>query len=603
MSSLRTPLKERGKLALRRHYLFFVVICLTAALLSAEFKGEIRMFSLSQSGGLITTRQAVWSDVIYSLITHGPEGAQASIAPPLTLPEDHPLAPILGHNEGVLAKLINHLSSGSILVTLASAITSITGSENLGVLLLIVLGALFFFLFWFFVQNLIPVIVRRLFLEGRTYEKVPAQRALFLLRNHHWLQASWVMLVKYVCQTLWTLTLVGGVVKYYSYFLVPYILAENPDLTARQAIGLSRKMMRGHKWECVKLDLSFLPWKLLGLFTLGITDAVYVTPYRMATFAEYYTQLRRAYKAAGGADSHLLYDTWLYQRADPRTLRKVYSDVVSVMDQPFDESAGLTGWQGFLARHFGLLVFPTPQQRVYQRLQQERAQAEFWTNSARGLSYPTRLATTQEQDPPKLLDHLNYMRFYSLTSLFVLFFGFSIFGWVWEVSLHLVSYGQLVNRGSLWGPWLPIYGSGSLLMLLLLRRFRRRPLLEFCSAVVLAGVLEYATSYVMEQLSGGLRWWDYTGFFLNLNGRICAEGLLMFGIGGMLVVYLLAPLADNFIQRFHPKTLQVVCTLLALCFCADLVCSAIHPNQGEGVSQGGSAAHSSQQHSAGEERT
>ena len=52
------------------------------------------------------------------------------------------------------------------------------------------------------------------------------------------------------------------------------------------------------------------------------------------------------------------------------------------------------------------------------------------------------------------------------------------------------------------------------------------------------------TSLLMEIFNDGTKWWDYSGYFLNLHGRICAEGLLVFGVGGMIVVYILAPLID-----------------------------------------------------------
>ena len=68
---------------------------------------------------------------------------------------------------------------------------------------------------------------------------------------------------------------------------------------------------------------------------------------------------------------------------------------------------------------------------------------------------------------------------------------------------------------------------------MLLNRLRKRPVLEFVGIVVLCGCVEYTTSVVLEILHNGERWWDYSGYFLNLNGRICAEGLLVFGIGGI----------------------------------------------------------------------
>lgn len=82
-------------------------------------------------------------------------------------------------------------------------------------------------------------------------------------------------------QFLWSLTLIGGVIKRYSYFLVPYIAAENPDVRALEAVTLSRRMMRGHKWECFLMEMSFLGWVILGGATLGISEIFYSNPYRM----------------------------------------------------------------------------------------------------------------------------------------------------------------------------------------------------------------------------------------------------------------------------------------------------------------------------------
>ena len=81
------------------------------------------------------------------------------------------------------------------------------------------------------------------------------------------------------------------------------------------------------------------------------------------------------------------------------------------------------------------------------------------------------------------------------------------------------------------------------------------------------------------------KWWDYTGYFLNLHGRICAEGLLVFGIGGMAFVYVIAPLIDNWVKEHLNKKLSAVCLVLLLLFGADVVYSHFEPNVGEGVTQ------------------
>ncbi len=98
----------------------------------------------------------------------------------------------------------------------------------------------------------------------------------------------------------------------------------------------------------------------------------------------------------------------------------------------------------------------------------------------------------------------------------------------------------------------------------------------------MCGVLEYFTSYFLELMTG-MRWWDYSGYLLNLHGRICAERLLVFGVGGLATVYVLAPLLDNGIQRVPEKKLALICVLLVMAFAADALHSQKYPNAGEGI--------------------
>lgn len=179
--------------------------------------------------------------------------------------------------------------------------------------------------------------------------------------------------------------------------------------------------------------------------------------------------------------------------------------------------------------------------------------------------------------------HLDYRRHYPVLSLIFIFFVFSAVGWIWEVSLHLVVEGKFVNRGILHGPWLPVYGAGSVLILAALNIFRKKPVAEFFSVIVLCGCVEYFTSCFLELFHGGRKWWDYSGYFLNLHGRICAEGLLAFGIGGMVLVYFLAPLLDDWLHRRSGKTVIWLCAVLLLLFAADAIYSVGHPNTGEGI--------------------
>ena len=598
----RKQMKRLGRESLKRHYVIFVAACLIAAFLAAEFTGSLN-FSTAQNyeetyeqvqsdlngEGTYRIKTKVdsigWVDVIRIMTEDNMQaGREMSREIRQNAIEDSENGnPMFGRTRGVLSNIVNQVSSGSIIVTAAAAIGSITGSDNLGLLILIIIGALGIFIFWFLIQNTFPVVIRRVFLEGMIYDRVTPQRFVFLLRVKKWLKASWIMFAKYVWYLLWCLTLVGIVVKYYSYFLVPYIAAENPDMTARQAVTLSRKMMKGHKWQCFVFELSFLGWEALGALTMGIFNVLYTNPYKVAAFTRYYAELRAEAIEKGIPGAELLYDNYLYEKAESYVIAAKYPDVIKVMEQPEDMAEKLTGWRGFLAHNFGVLLLRREQERAYERHQADYVRVHSMIDDVQREAYPVRLYPVPEEERRKLVQSLNYMRHYSLWSLIVIFFSMSVFGWLWEVGMHLVSYGEFVNRGALHGPWLPIYGTGAVLILTVLNRFRKNPALEFGAAIVLCGFLEYMTSLVMEIVTGGTKWWDYSGYFLNLNGRICAEGLLVFGIGGLAIVYIIAPVIDDLTGRLNERKVMAVCTALLVLFLADAVYSQIHPNTGEGV--------------------
>ena len=415
------------------------------------------------------------------------------------------------------------------------------------------------------------------------YDRVTPQRFVFFLRIKKWLKASWILFVKYIFYTLWSITIVGMVIKRYSYYLVPYITAENPDMTARQAITLSRKMMDGHKWECFVFELSFIGWQILGVFTMGLFNVLYTNPYKTASFTGYYAQLRAEALEKKIPGAELLRDTYLYEKADAARIAEKYGDVIRVMNEPQKKQEKLTGWRGFLADNFGLLLMRRQQEREYERHQAEYVRIQDMIDDVQGDAYPVRLYPIPETDRRMLVQSLNYMRHYSVWTLLAVFLSMSLFGWLWEVGMHLITNGEFVNRGALHGPWIPIYGSGAVLILMVLNRFRRNPALLFGSTVVLCGILEYTTSYVMEMANDGTKWWDYSGYFLNLNGRICAEGLLVFGIGGLAITYIVAPIIDNLLAKAKESHVIAVCSVLMVLFAADAVYSHFYPNIGKGV--------------------
>ncbi|WP_190973611.1 putative ABC transporter permease [Bifidobacterium callitrichos] len=123
--------------------------------------------------------------------------------------------------------------------------------------------------------------------------------------------------------------------------------------------------------------------------------------------------------------------------------------------------------------------------------------------------------------------------------LFLWFLFYSFCGWVYESILVSVQERRPVNRGFLNGPLCPIYGTGAVLGVVVLGGVRN-PILLFVISAVGACLLEYVTSWAMELLFHA-RWWDYSNFPINLNGRICLYGALIFGVGGVVIVDVVQP--------------------------------------------------------------
>lgn len=176
----------------------------------------------------------------------------------------------------------------------------------------------------------------------------------------------------------------------------------------------------------------------------------------------------------------------------------------------------------------------------------------------------------------------NVKKQYSPASLILLFFVFSAAGWGWEVMYHLVEDHMFVNRGFLQGPWLPIYGTGGVLILMVLKKYFDRPILLFFMIMGVCGVVEYATGWMLEAVFHE-KWWDYSEYVLQIQGRVCLIGLLIFGLGGLVFVYGIAPWMDRKINHMKCHTQKLLCGILIVLFAVDIVYSTWHPNQGAGI--------------------
>ena len=593
----RKEMKKRAKQVVKKHYWLLLILCLGMALFGTEFSSTLNFVrtertemdsKTKENKNAIQYNSRLALDDILNDALDGHIDEAYRLANNLKLEEITQNSTVqkgivLGRSRGVLADLVNNITSGYFLVVLLSAIESLGLSKNIIIALFIILSAIVLFLVWMFIKNVLQTILRRMFLECRLYDKVPFQRILFLAKVKKWCKVAVTLAMKVLFQTLWACTIIGGVIKRYSYYLVSYIVAENPDIAWKEAITLSRKMMDGYKWECFKLEMSFLLWDIAGFLTLGISDLFYTNAYKIATYTEFYVQVRLLAKKNGVKGTELLNDLYLYEKADALTLDEAYIDVLFMDYYLPKKTEHLNGIKGFMARNLGITLYPRKEELQLETMQYEDAKFRLMQDALTGKGYPSRLFPIPEKEKDVKAGHINYMRRYSPISLILIFFVFCVTGWVWEVSLHLVADGTFVNRGMLHGPWIPIYGAGSLLILTLLYRLRKKPILEFTAVVILAGIIEYMTSYYTEELFSGKKWWDYQGYFLNLDGRICAEGLLTFGIGGMILVYLIAPMLDNYLRKMKTQIAVPICVILLSLFMIDQVYSFINPNTGHGI--------------------
>lgn len=156
----------------------------------------------------------------------------------------------------------------------------------------------------------------------------------------------------------------------------------------------------------------------------------------------------------------------------------------------------------------------------------------------------------------------------------LLFFVGSVLGWCMEVACKLWQFHRFINRGFLMGPWCPIYGCGTALLTALLSRFTQDPFAVFGLAILICGTLEYLTSYLMEALFHA-RWWDYSTKRFNLNGRVCANTLIPFGLLGLGMIYFVKPFLFGQFARLDEQLLRLLCVGLSAFFLTDAVISTL----------------------------
>lgn len=255
---IRSELKERGKITFKRFYWKAVLVCFICLLLS---------------GGLGSGAGSRVSDTYDSFMNND-----------YNYTDDYDY----GNDEYYYEEDLDQETSQSLNIV-EEFFTSGLFFLLMGIFILI-------FIVLFIIKLLIvyPIeIGKNNFFMGIREEEKTLDSLIFIYKSGQLKNTIFTMFMKGLFQFLWSLLfIIPGIIKSYEYRMIPYILSENPEISRERAFEISKKMMKGNKWNAFVLDLSFLGWQILSGITIGILGIFYVNPYVESTNAELYAYLR-----------------------------------------------------------------------------------------------------------------------------------------------------------------------------------------------------------------------------------------------------------------------------------------------------------------------
>ena len=523
----RKVMKKKARISMKQNYWRMISVCFLAAMLagaypsSTTFLGSQALIpSIERRVSAPFASEDTNSEVITEIVRRLFHG---------TFISDFMASPA-----SFLADILVDLgsTSTSAFFSLLRAVNNfLTESWDISTFLLI-LGVIVSLLYHFFISNMLLVGERRYFLEAHSYRQAPISKIFFLYKLRCIAGPAWILFCRTVFQLLWGLTIVGGVIKYYEYRMIPFILAENPKISRRDAFFLSRQLMQHSKWKLFKMHVSFIGWKLLSLLTFGILDLVFVNPYMSASEAELYLTLRRNYVLSRSPRYEFLNDSYLEHVPS--------EDELLISKALYDDSRG----------PYTKISYFNPEQ------------------------YPVFLFSVQ---PPfkAVRSPARAVRKYDFLSLVFLFHVFSILGWLAETAVHLLANGTLSDSFDPFLPWLPLYGIYGIIIILFIKKLSDRPVLVFLVNFLVYTVEEYAASLLIESALG-LQPWDYSGYFLNLSGRVYVGGSVSVALFGCAFLYYIAPRCADHFLKLNKIWRFLLCFVLTVLFIADIALALTH---------------------------
>ena len=516
----RKGLKKKTRVLLKQSYGSMVAVCFLIAMLTSAYSVSTTVFNFQISPGQPET------DAAFSVSIPNSEVIIETID---TFLASTNLSRWFDHGASDILALAIDICSNTISVfftILRSVYAALTGSTGTA-FIFSMLGIMISFLYQIFINNILLIGEKRFFLENRNYRKTSISKIFYLYKLRCVLHPAWIMFCRSFFQFLWNLTIIGGIIKHYEYCMIPYILAENPKISRKDAFYLSKQLTNRNKWKLFLLDLSFLGWHVLSFFTLGFLNLLFINPYMTGCKAELYASLRRNYVLSRSPRYEGLNDSYLEHVPS--------EDELLISKALYDDSQG----------PYTKISYFAPEQ------------------------YPVFLFSVQ---PPQKAVHspMKASRKYDVYTYLFLFHTASLAGWAMETVIHLLRDGSPAQDSFILAPWVILYGLYGIFILLISRHLEKNPVFVFLTNLVIYSILEFAINLIYEQLSGApLR--NYSEFLLNFDGRIYLGGSVSYALLGCAFLYYLAPRWTESYMKLGRSRRIFLSVLLCILFALSLL--------------------------------
>ncbi len=279
----RKDLKNRAKKVIKKNYWTIVIACFIIAICTGEFGLTSATFERNYETSDITERvteaNTKLKEVIFGIFKNK---------------DDTNLVNRYSNRieDSINSTINSTIKSQKYAFKIVDAVRLYIENHKQESIILFVAGCTAF-LFIIFVADPLLVGERRFFLHTKASKKTKVGVLATVFHKDQWLNIAKIMFIRNIYTFLWYFTIIGGMIKTYEYQMIPYILAENPQINKKEAFKLSKQMMKGNKWKSFVLDLSFILWYILSFITLGLVGVFYVNPYTTATRTELYLYLKK----------------------------------------------------------------------------------------------------------------------------------------------------------------------------------------------------------------------------------------------------------------------------------------------------------------------